>query len=82
MIGIQYLLSVWQHSLLLLLRVMKRCCERSAAGLSNLLAPPQTNTTRLRGLEVDGFDCICQGFKPLTGWNLVFLPFFVGNEIQ
>lgn len=36
--------SVWQHSPLVLLRLMTRCYRRLAPGLSHLLAPPQTNT--------------------------------------
>lgn len=36
--------SVWQHSALVLLRLMTRCYARLAAGLSHLLAPPETNT--------------------------------------
>lgn len=64
MVGMQHLLSAWQHSLLLLLRLMERCWQRSAAGLSSLLSPPQTN----RHACVDWMlmDCIVYAKAPST----------------
>lgn len=57
MTGIQHLLSVWQHSLLLLLSLMKRCREICCRTLKCSITSTGKYTC-LCGLGVDGFDCI------------------------